>query len=106
VTNTWHLIAPAALAGMAHALLFPSIMSAGTAVFPRRYLGVATSLILAMFDVGTFISAPIIGIFLRYAKPETPYAYQFMFAGVAAVFAVVTILFICSSAGHARHAEE
>jgi hypothetical protein len=59
-----------------------------------------------MFDVGTFISAPIIGIFLRYAKPETPYAYQFMFAGVAAVFAVVTILFICSSAGHARHAEE
>lgn len=106
VTNTWHLIAPAALAGIAHALLFPSIMSAGTAVFPRRYLGVATSLILAMFDVGTFVSAPIIGIFLRYAKPETPYAYPLMFAGVAAVFALVTILFICSSAGRTRHAEE
>ena len=106
VTKTWHLLAPAALAGMAHALLFPSIMSAGTAVFPRRYLGVATSLILAMFDVGTFISAPIIGIFLRYAKPQTSNAYPLMFSGVAAVFAVVTILFICSSAGYARHVEE
>jgi hypothetical protein len=29
-----------------------------------------------------------------------------MFAGVAAVFALVTILFICSSAGRTRHAEE
>jgi predicted MFS family arabinose efflux permease len=75
-------------------------------VFPRRYLGVATSLILAMFDVGTFVSAPIIGIFLRYAKPETPNAYPLMFSGVAAVFALVTILFIFSSAGLKRHVED
>lgn len=63
ISTTWHLIGPAAVAGIAHALLFPAIMSAGTAVFPRQCLGVATSLILAMFDVGTFISAPLVGIF-------------------------------------------
>lgn len=98
ITRTWHLMLPAAVAGSAHALLFPSIMSAGTAVFPRQYLGVATSLMLAMFDVGTFISAPLVGIFLRTAKPLTPQAYPWMFASVAAVFAVVTVAFLFSSA--------
>lgn len=99
VSSMWHLAIPATVAGMAHALLFPSIMSAGTAVFPRRYLGVATSLILAMFDVGTFISAPVVGIFLRSVKPLTPHAYPWMFAGVACVFAGVTVAFYLSKAG-------
>ncbi len=106
VTRTSHLIAPAALAGIAHALLFPSIMSAGTAVFPRQYLGVATSLILAMFDVGTFVAAPIVGVFLRYAKPVTPHAYQWMFASVACVFASVTVLFLFSAAGRSHKVGE
>ncbi len=106
VTNTWHLMAPAAVAGIAHALLFPSIMSAGTAVFPRRYLGVATSLILAMFDVGTFISAPIIGGFLRYSKPLTDNPYAWMFASVACVFASVTVLFLLSPAGRTQQVTE
>ena len=99
VTKTWHLIIPAAIAGCAHALLFPSIISAGTAAFPRQYLGVATSLILAMFDVGAFVSAPIVGAFLRTAKPTTPHAYQWMFSGVAIVFAMVTAVFLLSPAG-------
>jgi MFS family permease len=106
VTRTWHLIVPASIAGVAHALLFPSIMSAGTAVFPRKYLGVATSLILAMFDIGTFISAPIIGTFLRIAKPLTPHAYPWMFASVASVFATVTVLFVFSHAGRTHQVVE
>lgn len=106
VTNTWHLIAPAMMAGIAHALLFPSIMSAGTAVFPRQYLGVATSLILAMFDVGTFVSAPLIGIFLRTVKPLSPNAYAWMFASVACVFAAVTVVFVLSSAGRPQRKVE
>jgi len=98
VTKTWHLILPAAIAGSAHALLFPSIMSAGTSVFPRQYLGVATSLILAMFDVGTFIAAPVAGAFLRTTKSLTPNAYPWMFVGVAFVFGTVTVLFVLSPA--------
>jgi len=106
VTTIWHLIAPAGIAGVAHALLFPSIMSAGTASFPRQYMGVATSLILAMFDIGTFISAPLIGIFLRTARPLTPNAYPWMFASVACVFAAVTVIFLLSSAGRPNRVVE
>jgi MFS family permease len=105
VTRTWHLILPAAIAGSAHALLFPSILSAGTSVFPRQYFGVATSLILAMFDVGTFIAAPVAGAFLRMTKPLTSHAYPWMFASVAVVFGVVTIAFVLSSAGRHRSSE-
>lgn len=92
VSRTWHLAVPGAIAGVAHALLFPSIMSAGTSAFPRRYLGVSTSVMLAMFDVGTLFGAPVVGAFLRAAKPVTPYAYHWMFAATAAVLAAVTIL--------------
>lgn len=99
VTQTWHLIFPGAIAGVAHALLFPSVMSAGTAAFPRRYLGVATSLILATFDIGVLLGAPIIGAFLREAKHHTTAAYPMMFAGTSVVIAAVAILFCCSSAG-------
>ena len=106
VSSVWHLALPATIAGVAHALLFPSIMSAGTAVFPRRYLGVATSLILAMFDVGTFISAPVVGIFLRSVKPLTPNAYPLMFVGVACVFACVTVAFYLSKAGSSHRTQE
>lgn len=98
VAREWHLILPATIAGIAHALLFPSIMAAGTAAFPRRYLGVATSLILAMFDLGAFVGAPVIGAFLREAKQHTTMAYPLMFGGTAIVLGLVTLLFCCSSA--------
>ncbi|MBL8816207.1 MAG: MFS transporter [Planctomyces sp.] len=99
ITRTLHLIYPAMIAGVAHALLFPSVMSAGTSVFPRRYLGIATSLILTMFDVGTFLSAPLVGIFLSTAKPITPNAYGWMFAAVAVTFAVITVTFSLTPPG-------
>lgn len=98
VTREWHLIIPGAIAGTAHALLFPSIMAASTEVFPRRYLGLATSLILAMFDLGAFIGAPVVGAFLREAKLHTRSAYPLMFAGTAFVLGLVTVLFCCSAA--------
>ena len=104
VSATWHLMLPAAIAGTAHALLFPSVMSAGTAVFPRQYLGVATSLMLAMFDVGTFISAPLAGVFLRLGRPVIPDVYHWMFAGVAVVFAAVTVVFFLSAAARTDQA--
>ncbi len=96
VTATWHLCLPAVLAGIAHALLFPSIMAAGTSVFPREYLGVATSFVLAMFDVGTLLSAPMVGTFLKLAKPRTDSSYAWMFAGVSVVFSFITAAYLVS----------
>lgn len=98
VSRIWQFVFPAATAGIAHALLFPSIMSAGTSAFPRRYLGVATSLMLAMLDLGAFLGAPIVGAFLREAKQHTNFAYPLMFSGVATTLAVVTVIFCCSQA--------
>lgn len=98
VARPWQLCIPAAIAGIAHALLFPSIMAAGTAVFPRQYLGVATSLILAMFDFGTFISAPLAGIVLRSMKSEGADGYFWMFTGAAVVYGLVAVLFAVSPA--------
>ncbi len=102
VTRTWHLVFPGAIAGVAHALLFPAVMAAGTAAFPRRYLGVATSLILATFDIGMLLGAPIVGAFIREAKHHTTAAYPITFAATAAAIGCVTVLFCCSSAGRAK----
>lgn len=102
VSQVWHFALPATIAGIAHALLFPSIMSAGTSAFPRRYLGVATSLMLAMLDLGAFVGAPIVGTFLREAKRHTTVAYPMMFVGVSVVLAVVTVVFCCSSAARRK----
>ncbi len=104
VTRTWHLIFPGAIAGVAHALLFPAVMAAGTAAFPRRYLGVATSLILATFDIGVFLGAPIIGAFIREAKHHTDAAYPITFAATAAAIGCVTVIFWCSSVGKVKSA--
>jgi predicted MFS family arabinose efflux permease len=92
-TSLWALALPGAVAGVAHALLFPAVMAAGTSAFPRRFLGVATSFMLAMFDLGTFLGAPIVGAFLREAKQRGIPAYPCMFAGTAAVFALISVAF-------------
>lgn len=103
VQQTWHLFAPGAVAGIAHALLFPSVMSEGTSAFPRRYRGVATSMMLAMFDLGILLGAPLVGTFLQYAKRWSSAPYPIMFVSVASVFVVITAVFCCSkSAGPAR----
>lgn len=96
VTATWHLCLPAVLAGIAHALLFPSIMAAGTSAFPREYLGVATSFVLAMFDAGTLLSAPLVGSFLKFAKARTVSPYAWMFACVSVVFTLITAGYLVS----------
>lgn len=94
VQQTWHLLAPGAIAGIAHALLFPSVMSAGSTVFPRRYRGIATSLMLAMFDLGAFIGAPVVGAFVQYAKRTDIPAYPAMFAATAGAMLLVTLAFV------------
>lgn len=89
-SRPWHLIVPGAIAGIAHALLFPSIMAAGTGAFPRRYLGVATSFMLAMFDLGTLLGAPLVGISVQEARRLGWPAYPATFVGVAVVLACAT----------------
>lgn len=96
-TRAWHLAFPAVLAGAAHALLFPSVVASCTSAFPRRYLGVATSVTLAMFDIGTLVGAPVVGSFLRAAKSADLPAYPLMFAGTAVAIGAIGLSYWLST---------
>lgn len=61
VSNWWLLAIPAVAAGVSHAFLFPAVMTAGANRFAHEYRGLALSLMFAIFDVGLFIGAPLIG---------------------------------------------
>lgn len=57
----WHLIVPSLCCGFGHALLFPSVVSLGSGVFPRQYRGTGTTIVLGFTEVGVAISAPALG---------------------------------------------
>lgn len=61
VTEDWQLIPPAFFLGVAHAFLFPAHMAGGSASFPDRHRGVATSLMLMTMDLGVLVGGPLVG---------------------------------------------
>lgn len=65
VRETWQLIFAAFFMGLAHACLFPAVVAGGSGAFPGRYRGSGTTLVLAMFDIGTFVGAPLAGAIIR-----------------------------------------
>ncbi|HEY1601275.1 MAG TPA: MFS transporter [Pirellulales bacterium] len=95
-TNQWLLCLPAAFLGVAHALLFPSVIAAGTAPFPMRYRGLATTLVLAMFDLGTFVGSPIAGAILSYSFLVDLPPFPTMFVSVAGMIGACAIAYALS----------
>lgn len=61
VTREWHLAFPALACGCGHALLFPCVVSIGAGAFPPEYRGTGTTMILGFVDLGTILSAPLLG---------------------------------------------
>jgi len=61
VSSEWHLVFPAMICGVGHALLFPIVVSVGAGAFPQQYRGTGTTLILGFTEVGIIIAAPILG---------------------------------------------
>lgn len=61
VSAEWHLLIPAFSCGFGHALLFPAVVSLGAGAFPRHYRGSGTTLVLGFSEIGTVLSAPILG---------------------------------------------
>jgi MFS family permease len=61
VKSEWGFVLPAILHGFGHALLFPCVVSLGAGAFPPEYRGTGTTIILAFVDLGTMISAPLLG---------------------------------------------
>lgn len=61
VQSQWDFVLPAILHGFGHALLFPCVVSLGAGRFPPEYRGTGTTIILAFVDLGTMLSAPLLG---------------------------------------------
>ena len=94
VTREALLAIPAVFAGIAHAFLFPAVVAGGSASFPSRYRGLATTLVLGMFDVGNLIGQPTVGGIVHLAKQWNMPAYPTMFVCIAAVLAAIDIFYL------------
>ncbi len=95
--DIWSLAIPAVLAGVAHAFLFPSVMSGGSLTFPPRYRGLATTLMLSMFDLGMLIGQPAVGGILELSRGLGWLPYPTMFVSVAAVIALIGVIYAAAS---------
>lgn len=96
VDSEWGLVLPALIAGTAHAFLFPAVVASGCYAFPTRYRGLATTLILAMFDTGNLIGRPILGQTVAFFESWGWDGYRVMFVGVAALLASIATCYAFS----------
>jgi MFS family permease len=84
--QSWHLLIPATICGLGHALLFPSIVSLGSGRFPAKYRGSGTNLTMGFLDLGTAISAPLLGRIIDMPMfDRTGYPQMFITAGITAL---------------------
>ena len=84
---------PDPLAGVAHAVLFPSVIAEGSTAFPERYRGLGTTLMLAMFDAGNLVGAPLVGGTVHFAREFSLPAYPTMILVVTCILFLVTAVY-------------
>ncbi|GAF73576.1 unnamed protein product, partial [marine sediment metagenome] len=86
VTSEWGLMLPGAMAGTAHAVLFPAVTAQGSWAFPNRYRGLGTTVMLATLDVGILVGAPLVGGIVEASKstrlPPYPTTFVVLATGV------------------------
>jgi MFS family permease len=86
VTSEWGLMLPGAMAGTAHAVLFPAVTAQGSWAFPNRYRGLGTTVMLATLDVGILVGAPLVGGIVEASKstrlPPYPTTFVVLAVGV------------------------
>jgi MFS family permease len=93
VGSEWMLIFPGIVYGSAHAILFPSTVAAGAMAFPERYRGLGTTLILATFDLGLLIGAPLAGLTVHMAGAVGLPSYPTLYGCMAATFLMIAFVF-------------
>lgn len=93
VESPWQWTIPGSLAGVAHAVLFPSVVAGGSTAFPERYRGLGTTLMLAMFDAGNLVGAPLVGGIVHFARELSLPAYPTMIVAVTICLLLVTAVY-------------
>ncbi len=104
VGSEWSLIVPGLGYGVAHAILFPATIALGSSAFPNRYRGLGTTLMLAAFDFGQLVGAPIAGWIVDSGTSLGLPGYPIMFCSVAAMFCVVGAIFAYSPSARSEPA--
>jgi len=93
VSREWHVTLPAALLGVAHAVLFPAVIARGTMGFPLRFRGVGTSIILGAFDFGSLVGMPAASTVLYFAEMWQWPVYPTLFIAVTIAFTAIAVLY-------------
>lgn len=93
VNREWQFVFPAICIGVAHAFSFPAVVAGGSGVFPVRYRGLGTTLMLAMFDLGNLVGMPAVGEMLYWFGQDGLPRYRAMFISVASVLALVAVAY-------------
>jgi MFS family permease len=100
VTSDWRLLIPAVACGFGHALLFPAVVSVGAGRFPIPYRGSGTTLVLGFAELGTILSAPVLGGIIVYGNQHsgTPNGFYNMFLVCGSVSLTVGIIYALTAA--------
>ena len=93
VRSEWYFVFPGVGYGVAHAILFPTVLAAGSRTFPNHHRGLGTTLMLAMYDVGQLIGAPSAGAILHFGTNWGLPGYPTLFVSTATIMAVVGVIF-------------
>lgn len=94
VNSEISLLIPAALGGTAHAFLFPAAMAEGNQSFPIEYRGLATTLMLTMFDLGMLIGQPVFGFTVEWSRLSGLNGYAVAFSGLAITMILVGVTYV------------
>jgi MFS family permease len=97
VRSAWQFAFPAVFIGVAHAMLFPAVIAKGSGSFPARYRGLGTTVMLAMFDLGNLIGAPLVGEILHWSKRAGLQAYPTMFVTVSVLLSLAGAIYVVCS---------
>jgi MFS family permease len=87
----WQLVFPGLPYGIGQAILYPMVAAVGTATFPTRYRGLGITLVLASFDVGQLIAAPLAGGILHGCELIGLAGYPTLFIATAAMLVAVGV---------------
>lgn len=96
VHTPWQLAVPALAFGASQAILSPMIIAAGVVRFPPRHRGLGSTLILATFDLGQLLGAPLTSLILYAAGLLNLPRYPAMFVSTAVLLLVVGVVYAVS----------
>ncbi|MDZ7616444.1 MAG: MFS transporter [Patescibacteria group bacterium] len=93
VQTEWQFLLPGIGYGVSHAVLFPCVVAAGSSAFPDEHRGVGNLLILAMYDLGVLVGAPMVGIGVEVARLLGLAPYPTVFLALAVVLGGTAVFY-------------